>query len=207
MALYTGAPLQTTQTNLLSAVRDSQNREAWGDFYQLYAPMLRQFTRRLGLSENDIDDVSQEVLMIAHRSLREGIYDPAKGGFRRWLYGITRRQALAALRARRRRTRVQHITPDNGVDLMNQLEDRKEEATLQEIWKQEWRYALLDQAIEYVRPDLGEKTFRAFTLYAIQGLPVPKVAEQLNIAPASVYVYKSRVLDAIRHWVKQFEAP
>ena len=199
--------MQTTQTNLLWAVRDSQNREAWGSFYRLYCPMLCNFARRLGLSESDTDDVSQEVLMIVHRLLREGAYDPAKGRFRKWLYGIARRQALTVLRARRRRTRIQHVAPEGGVDLLDQLQDRHSNETVQEIWQQEWRYALLDQALEHVRADVGETAFRAFALYAIQRLPAQQVADQLGLAPSSVYVYKSRVLDAIRRWVQQFEGP
>ena len=197
--------MQTTQTNLLQAVRDSQNREAWGSFYRIYAPMLRNFTHRLGLSDSDSDDITQEVLLIAQRSLREQRYDPAKGRFRTWLYGIARRQALAAMRARRRRTRVQSVTTEGGIDLLAQLEDPHGEETAQEIWRQEWRYALLSEALRQVRPEVGEKTFEAFSQFAIQQRPADEVARQLGIAPASVYVYKSRVLEAVRHWVEQFE--
>ena len=197
--------MQTTQTNLLQAVRDSQNREAWGSFYRVYAPMLRNFTRRLGLGDSDSDDITQEVLMVAQRSLREQRYDPDKGRFRTWLYGIARRQALAAMRARRRRTRVQSVTTEGGIDLLAQLEDPHGEETAQEIWRQEWRYALLNEALRQVQHEVGAKTFEAFTLFAIQQRPADEVARQLGIAPASVYVYKSRMLDAIRHWVEQFE--
>ena len=197
--------MQTTQTNLLQAVRDSQNREAWGSFYRIYAPMLRNFTRRLGLSDSDSDDVTQEVLLIAQRSLREQRYDPAKGRFRTWLYGIARRQALAAMRARHRRTRVQSVATEGGIDLLTQLEDPHGEETAQEIWRQEWRYALLNEALRQVQHEVGEKTFEAFRLFAIQQRPAEEAARQLGIAPASVYVYKSRVLDAIRNWVEQFE--
>lgn len=198
--------LQTTQTDLLSAVRDSQNREAWGHFYRVYAPMLRSFARRLGLADADADDVTQEVLMVAHRSLCDGAYDPAKGRFRMWLYGIARRQALATLRARGRRTRLQAVTPDGDIDLLARIEDPRSEETLQQIWQQEWRYALLDEAMRHVRGEVGDKAFQAFTQYAIDRRGVQDVANDLGIAPASVYVYKGRVLAAIQAWVQQFEA-
>jgi len=199
--------LHTTQTNLLSAVRDSQNQEAWGCFYRIYAPMLRHFARRLGLSDADTEDITQEVLMAAHRSLQDNVYDPSKGRFRAWLYGIARRQSLAALRARRRRTRAQHLPHEDDVDLLSQLEDRRNEDAVQQIWRQEWRYTLLDEALRHVRSDVGEKPFAAFTRYAIERLPAQDVADQLGIARSSVYVYKGRVLDAVRRWVEQFEEP
>lgn len=197
--------MQTTQTNLLSAVRDSQNREAWGHFYRIYAPMLRNFGRRLGVNEIDLDDLTQEVLMIAHRSLRDDIYDPSKGRFRMWLFGIARRQALAVLRARGRRTRVQQPVTSDGVDLLAQVEDPRTEETMQEIWQQEWRYALLDEALRQIRTNVGDNEYEAFVLYAVQRQPVQKVAEQLGITTSSVYVYKGRVLAAIQKWVEQFE--
>jgi len=204
---FVGAAVQTTQTDLLWAVRDTQNREAWGSFYRIYAPMLEHFSRRLGLPDVDADDVTQEVLMIAHRSLHDGVYDPQKGSFRMFLYGIARRQTLAALRMRRRRTRLQSMVTDEGADLLTQIEDRHNEETVQEIWRQEWRYALLDEALRQVQSELGENVFQAFSLYAIQRRPVSEVAERLGIAPSSVYVYKGRVLEAIRRWVAQFEVP
>lgn len=197
--------MQTTQTNLLSAVRDSQNREAWGHFYRIYAPMLRNFGRRLGVNENDLDDLTQEVLVIAHRSLRDAVYDPSKGRFRMYLFGIARRQALATLRARGRRTRIQQPAVDGGVDLLAQVEDPRTEETMHEIWQQEWRYALLDEALRQIRTDVGEKEYLAFVRYAVERQPVPKVAEELQITPSSVYVYKARVLAAIQKWVSQFE--
>ncbi|HSW46268.1 MAG TPA: sigma-70 family RNA polymerase sigma factor [Phycisphaerae bacterium] len=197
--------MHTTQTNLLQAVRDSQNREAWGSFYRIYAPMLRNFTRRMGLDDTSIEDLTQEVLMIAQRSLREDRYDPARGRFRTWLYGVARRQTLAAMRARRRRTRVQRVQTEGSVDLLAQLEDPRGEETAREIWRQEWRYALLEEALRHIRGEVGDKSFEAFHQFAIEHKPVQEVADRLGIAPASVYVYKSRVLDAIRQWVQKFE--
>ncbi|HOW69518.1 MAG TPA: sigma-70 family RNA polymerase sigma factor [Phycisphaerae bacterium] len=197
--------MHTTQTDLLRAVRDTQNREAWGQFYRIYTPMLCNFARRLGLSDADTDDLSQEVLMIAHRSLRDSLYDPNRGSFRKYLYGIAHRQALATFRARGRRTRVQSVTPESGVNLLDQLEDHRSEETVREIWDQEWRYAMLDEALRHVRSEVGEKPYQSFTLFAIDRRPVQEVADQVGIAVASVYVYKSRVLDAIRRWIAQFE--
>src|SRR5512141_2144462 len=124
-----GAPVDTTQTNLLWAVRDSRDGEAWFNFYRIYSCMVSRFAHRLGLSDADAEDVTQEVLILAQKSLQTGAYDPAKGGFRQWLYGIARRRALAAMRARCRRTRAQWVPGPEGSDLVERLEDtRGEEA-------------------------------------------------------------------------------
>lgn len=197
--------MQTTQTNLLWAVRDTRNREAWVSFYRIYGAMVGQFVRRLGLSDADADDVTQEVLLIAHQSLRDGVYDPSKGQFRGWLYGIAKKRTLVALRARARQTRMQSPAGNGETDYLDLLEDRHSDEMVREVWDREWRYALLDEAMRHVQASVGEKEFQAFVLAAIERRPPEEVAEHLGISPASVYVYKGRVLAAIRKWIEQFE--
>ncbi|HOB73281.1 MAG TPA: sigma-70 family RNA polymerase sigma factor [Phycisphaerae bacterium] len=197
--------MDTTQTNLLWAVRDSQDGEAWLNFYRIYSAMVTRFARRLGLSDADAEDVTQEVLLLAQRSLQTGTYDPAKGGFRQWLYGIARRRSLAALRARCRRTRAQWVPGPDGSDLVERLEDVRGEEAHRQVWEQEWRYALLDEALRHVERDVGEKAFQAFNLLALKNWPVEQIAAHLGIAPASVYVYKHRVLTAVKQRIARFE--
>jgi len=197
--------VETTQPHLLWAVRDTRNREAWVSFYRFYGTMVSHFVRRLGLSEAEADDATQEVLLAAHKSLQEGLYDPAKGRFRNWLYGIARKRALVALRARARRTRVQSAAPEEGADLLDALEDKHADESAREVWQREWRYAILEEAMRHVQAAVGDKEFQAFVLHAIENRPVNEVAEMLDISPSSVYVYKGRVLAAIRDWAARFE--
>jgi RNA polymerase sigma-70 factor (ECF subfamily) len=196
--------LDTTQAHLLWAVRESGNQDAWNIFFRIYAPMLRQFARRLGLNESECDDATQEVLMAVQRSLRDGSYDPQRGKFRGWLYGVARNRALSAHRARQRRTRVQSTGGDTDMDLLSGIPDHREDA-LREVWEQEWRFALLEEALRNLQPVLGDKAFRAFELYALENRSVADVAAELGIAPASVYTYKNRVLGAIKKWIAKFD--
>jgi len=193
-----------TQTSLLWAVRDGQDTRAWADFYRIYAPLVRNYTRRLGLPDADADDATQEVLLIAHDGLRHGGYDPRKGRFRAWLYGVARKRVLMTQRARHRPSRVQAVPFDTGVDPLGSLQDPRDQPD-REIWEQEWRLAMLDEALRQLQGTLGPKVYQSFILYAIEGLTAQRVADELGIAPSSVYVYKSRVLEAIRAWVSRFE--
>lgn len=197
--------VQTTQTNLLWAVRDGKNKEAWVSFYRIYGTMVGQFVRRLGLSHADAEDATQEVLLVAHKSLREGVYDPAKGRFRGWLYGIAKKRAMVALRERARRTRVQLRPCEDGPDRLDLIEDSHGEEATRQIWESEWRYALLDEALRHVQTTAGDKEYKAFVMSAVENRPVEEVAAQLALSASSVYVYKSRILAAIREWIEQFK--
>jgi len=167
--------------------------------------MVSRFARRLGLSDADADDVTQEVLILAQKSLQTGAYDPAKGGFRQWLYGIARRRALAAMRARCRRTRAQWVPGPDGTDLVERLEDTRGDEAHRQLWEQEWRYALLDEALSHVEHEVGDKAFQAFNLLALRNWPVDQVAAHLGIATSSVYVYKHRVLNAVKERIARFD--
>jgi RNA polymerase sigma-70 factor (ECF subfamily) len=191
--------MDTTQTQLLWAVRDARDRDAWVNFYGIYAPMVKGFVRRAGLPDAECEDVTQEIMLAAQDALERGVYQPDKGRFRAWLFGVARRQAVMAHRARHRRTRAQSAA-ESGVDPLAQLEDRGEEAE-RLIWDQEWRYALLARALDHVRVEVGEKPYQAFVQFAVHHRPVDDVAEELGLAVSSVYVYKSRVLEAVRAWV------
>lgn len=197
--------IDQTQTHLLEAVRRGDDPSAWERFYRIYSLLVRNFASRMGLPDADADDVAQEVILAAHHSLKSGRYDRDKGSFRNWLYGITRRQALAKLRERHRKTRAAGSAGETGVDLLDQLEDRGAEDRTFALWQQEWRYALLDEAMRHVRTQAGDKAYRAFVLHAMEHRDADEVGRQLGIAPASVYVYKGRILAAIREWIGRFE--
>jgi RNA polymerase sigma-70 factor (ECF subfamily) len=196
--------MDTTQTQLLWAVRDAGDRDAWINFYGIYAPMVKGFVRRTGLPDSECDDVTQEIMLAAQDALEKGIYQPEKGRFRAWLFGVARRQAMMAHRARHRRTRAQSPTGGTGSDPLARVADRGDEAD-RLIWDQEWRYALLARALEQVRAEVGEKPYQAFVGFAVERRGVEVVAEELGLSASSVYVYKSRVLEAVKAWVERFE--
>ncbi len=194
-----------TQTRLLEQVRDSKDHRAWATFHRIYAPLITSFLRRMGVTDTDCEDATQEILMVSHDALCAGKYDRTKGGFRAWLYGVARNKALVAHRKRRRPSRAQSVQSDSGVDLLSNLEDRGDESD-RRIWEQEWRYAMLAEAMRHARAILSEKVFDAFLRHAVQRRPVEEVASELGITTSSVYVYKQRALGAIKEWVAHYEA-
>lgn len=55
---------QNTRSSLLLRLRqDGPAREvAWAEFYDLYAPIISGFARRVGASRSEVEDLVQEVL-------------------------------------------------------------------------------------------------------------------------------------------------
>ena len=71
--------ITATSTSLLVGLRDLRNEQVWQDFSNRYSPVLVNFGRRLGLSEQDAEDAAQETLISFSNGYRDGLYDPAKG--------------------------------------------------------------------------------------------------------------------------------
>src|SRR3974390_2954652 len=104
--------LPLTRASLLVRIQDSQDAEAWRQFFDLYAPVVYGFARKRGLQDADAADVMQDVLRIVAGAAGKLEYDPARGSFRGWLYTVSRNRIFSFLEATRRKIGVG--TGDSG---------------------------------------------------------------------------------------------
>jgi RNA polymerase sigma-70 factor (ECF subfamily) len=162
---------------------------------QLYTPLLCHWCIRGGVRGADAEDVVQEVLRVA--SSRLGTFRREREGdsFRAWLRGITRNMLLVHFR---RTSRQPQASGDTGV--FSQLvamagpeaPDFSEEDPPSEL------EALRRRALELVRGQVAERTWRAFWLTAIEGHAPAEVAAGLGVSPTAVRMAKSRVLHRLK---------
>src|SRR4029450_8942450 len=68
---------------------------------ELYGSLVYGFARRHGLQDADAADLTQEVFLEVTASAGRWQYDPGKGTFRGWLYGITRHKVARFFERRR----------------------------------------------------------------------------------------------------------
>ena len=187
-----------TRPTLLVRLRGARDEEAWRQFVELYAPAVFRMCRRRGLQEADAADVAQEVL----RSVSAGPlqYDPERGSFRSWLYGIVRNKVYDFLQ---HRSRHPAGTGDSGMlELLQRVPDAEEEA---QRWEQEYQRQLFSVAAERVRAVVDDSTWQAFWQTAIDGRSGREVAQSLGMSEGSVYVAKSRVVARIKKHVNEIE--
>jgi len=85
-ALPQSSPSITLASLLLRLRHYGPAREvAWNKFYDLYAPIISGFARRIGADRGDVEDLVQNMLRAFFAVAREFVYDPAKGRFRSYL--------------------------------------------------------------------------------------------------------------------------
>ena len=175
----------TTSIHLLERVRHADDEAAWRRFVSLYVPMMTRWTRRWGLGPQDGMDIVQEVLVTLVRQLPRFQYDPARGSFRGWLKTLTFRQVAA-----RRDQRVVAGGGGDEVEPSAPPESAAEEA--------EYRSVLVRRALELMKGDFEETTWRACWEHTVSGRSAAEVGRQLGLSEGAVYVAKCRVLRRLR---------
>ena len=189
-----------TRASLLVRLRDGHAREAWRQVDELYAPMVYGFARKRGLQDADAADLMQDVLRAVSGAAARLYYDPAKGTFRSWLFTVTRKKLYTFLDHRKRQVQAA------GDSATRRLLDEQPGADGQEQqWEQEYRRQLSARAMDAVRGEFQEATWRAFWLTAVENRPAKDVGVELGLSPGAVYVARSRVVARLREQIQQLE--
>ncbi|MDZ4830353.1 MAG: hypothetical protein SGJ09_09175 [Phycisphaerae bacterium] len=87
---------------VLESLRSHEDAAAWRMLVDRFEPVFIGVSRRLGLSAADAADAAQQTLLDMVREMREGRFDRARGGLRRWTLGILRHRVADITRARSR---------------------------------------------------------------------------------------------------------
>ncbi|MCI0681061.1 MAG: sigma-70 family RNA polymerase sigma factor [Gemmataceae bacterium] len=190
----------STRVSLLMRMRDSQDREAWGEFVQRYAPLIHAYGRHRGLQDADAADLAQEVLRCVARSAAEFRYDPARGSFRGWLYTVTRNEL------RKMAVRNDRQASGTGESAVRQiLEQQPDVATDEAEWTREYQRNLFHWAAAKVRPEFRETSWQAFWRTAVVGHDINAAATELNVTVGAIYIARSRITARIRQEIEAVE--
>jgi RNA polymerase sigma-70 factor (ECF subfamily) len=187
-----------TRPSLLLRIRDLQDRKAWAEFVDLYAPLVFGFGRKHGLQSADAADLTQEVLRAVAGAAARLEYDPGRGSFRGWLFTVVRNRLRNFLAARRRR---RADGADGGC-----LDEHPAREDGSDLWDREYEQRLFAWAAEQVRPTCQEATWRAFWLTAVEGWSGKEAARALGISQAAVYLAKRRIMNRLKELVQQLQS-
>ncbi len=186
-----------TRASLLVQLRDGANQGAWQEFVQLYGPVIYAFARRRGLQDADAADLMQDVMRSVSGAIGRLDYDRSQGTFRGWLFTITRNKVFNFLSARRIRPQGSGDSATNR--LLNAHPDGAEDT---ETWELEYQRRLAALAMDRIKSEFQDSTWRAFWLTAVEGVAAADAAREVGISPGATYVAKSRVLARLKQEVE-----
>lgn len=192
----------STRPSLLIRLKDPHNDRAWGEFVEIYEPLIHQLARRKGLQPADADDLVQDVFRAVTVAMEHWNPDPDRGSFRGWLFRIAR-NLIVNLLAARRRQKASYGT--GGSDFVALLEAQPAPGDDTHLFEGEYRRRLFAWAAERVRDGFTETTWQAFWRTGVEGRAVQAVAESLGLTPGAVYIARSRVMARLRREIEQVE--
>jgi RNA polymerase sigma-70 factor (ECF subfamily) len=194
------ADFPATRASLLVRLRDPHDGVAWGQFVDLYAPLIYGYVRKQGLQDADAADVCQDVLTAVAGAVGRLDYDPARGAFRNWLFTVVRNKILNW-----RATRANKAIGSGDSATQKRLEQCPAPDTDDAEWQAEWDRRLFAWACEQVRPSVTAATWQAFWRTAFEDQPGKRVAADLGMSVAAVYLARGRVLARLKDLIRSAE--
>jgi len=189
--------LPLTRASLLVQIRDGANQGAWQEFVSLYGPVVYGFARKRGLQDADAADLMQDVMRSISAAIGRLDYDRSQGTFRGWLFTITRNKVFNFLSARKIRPQASGDSSTNRI-----LDSTPDANDGSDTWEVEYQRRLASLAMDRVKSEFQENTWKAFWLTAVDNTPVAEVARQIGMSAGAIYVAKSRVLARLKDEVE-----
>ena len=186
-----------TPLSLLERLRAMPDETSWRRLDDIYRPLIRRWLLRWPSLNDETEDVVQDVMAVVVREL-PCFQRQRKGSFRSWLRTITAHRALAHYHTLQRQTRAAGAPLEECPLAL--LQDPASELSL--LWDQEHDRHVLRRLLELIEPMFEETTLAAFRRVVFDEVAAARVAGELGLSVAAVWLAKSRVLKALRQEAK-----
>ncbi|HXX65870.1 MAG TPA: RNA polymerase sigma factor [Polyangiaceae bacterium] len=150
-----------------------ERARSFRSLYEAHVDFVWRNLRRLGVSESEADDSTQEVFVIAHRRFDE--FADRGHGPRAWLFQIVLRVASGVRRHHRRHPEV----PDGGMAVDRESIDPPQA----DAFARREALSRLDAALATI--DMARRA--VLVLHEIEEMTAPEIAEILGIPLNTVY--------------------
>lgn len=176
---------RATRHTLIRRACNTGDHAAWQEFDRIYRRFIVFILGQLGVEREDIDDVTQQILVTLTRDLSG--YDRERAGFRTWLSAVIRHAALAHLQRQRKSRQRVTLAGANPEDVAwssaPEIDQRIES---------EWATYLATLAMERVREKFQGSAMEVFER-SLDGASVESIAAETGLSVASVYTLRKRV--------------
>ena len=186
--------MNTTSVGLLDRLKHAKpDASEWRRLRDIYSPMIRSWLSRFPNLNHEVDDLTQQVLLVLFREL-PSFERRRDGSFRAWLRQITVNRMRAFCKTQRKQPLAMG-GPETD-QFLAQLADPTSDLARQ--WDEEHDQHVVRSLLATVRPDFEPATWQAFERFAINGVPAAEVARGMGISEGAVVQAKFRVLKRLR---------
>ncbi len=183
----------TTKKTLIDKLRDGDS-VSWDEFYERYNGIIHNVGEAKGLTEDECNDLVQEVMLRFFHNSKTFKFDPNIARFRTYFGKIVSGKIIDIMR-RRLTTKADFTLEEElalGIsDAPDVINDK--------IFLAQWRSFMLQQAREILRSRVEIRTYQAFEFFAEQGRDIKRVSMILDMSPNQIYVAKNRCINALHN--------
>ena len=187
---------QTRQT-LLERICKNHDEKSWEDFVHYYKNYIYIICRRMNLPHHDSEEVVQQVLVKLWEKLSDFDYDNRKR-FRGWLCTVTGNTVKDYLRKQKSMRRKHDAAQEEKVIAAASNPD------IEKIAEEEWQNYISTLALEEVKKNFSKQVFSIF-MKLHGGSSRMEVAEEYQLPPNTISVYKRRVISALCSEIRRLE--
>ena len=193
-----------TRQTLLMRAKNRSDEQAWDEFVEIYKRFIYHIINRMNVRYDDREDLAQDVLMRLWEKL--STYDPEKGRFRSWLSFVIRNTVLNYVNKKKSDLKkIDRLTHDPSQNPEIKAGNNSE---IDKMIEDEWKIHVSTLAFENIKGLFSGKAIEVFEL-SLKGLTNEEISKQLDIAPDSLKVLKSRVksryMAEVKRLINNFE--
>jgi RNA polymerase sigma-70 factor (ECF subfamily) len=195
-----------TRRSLVERLGDWDDRKRWQEFFDRYWKLIYSAARKSGLSESEAQEVVQETIITVAKRVDQLRYDPERGSFKGWLLHITRWRIADQFRKRRpHEQQAVHANDDRMTRTIDRVADSNG-VDLDALWEEEWQQTLLAAAVKRVKAKVSGKQFQMFDCYVRKEWAPQRVAAELKVNVAQVYLARHRVSALLKKEIAALQA-
>lgn len=187
-----------TRITLLQKLTESYDENAWNDFVRYYDRYIRMVLIHVGTSSNELDDITQEILLKLWKSLPL-YHKQQKVKFRSWLSTVIRNCAINYFAKSNKQHKILDKLTDEAVNFKTY-----KEAELNQIIESEWKKYISTLAWKNLQGILSEPVVKVMEL-VMTGKDVPEIANTLSMKNNTVSVYKKRAIMALHREISRLD--
>ena len=194
-----------TRPTLLFRVREWGDGASWEEFHRLYRRLIYGRARRSGLSHEDAEDVAQDVFKRVAETIKDFDTNPERGSFRGWLMKLTHWRIADKFESRKKLPEKIPAPRDDRATGTGTIERVPAPVDDEDEWDREWQQHILAAAAERVARQVKPRHYQIFDLYVLKHSPVLRVAADLKVSVASVYVIGHRLTKLLKAEVAKLQ--
>src|SRR6056300_443243 len=184
-----------TQQTLIVRARNPNDSQAWDEFTSYYAGFIRMVLMQLHAPLDDLEDLSQTILVKLWKNLSTVELGRDHARFRTWLGTVIRNtfhthcNQAASRKRRESKAAVPDVVPPD----------------IEGVIESEWRKHIIALVIERLNASFSGKAMNVFAM-TLDGKSVDDIASTLELTKDSVYVLRNRVQSRFRKEARQLRS-